>query len=358
MVGVDPAIDWLIVQVEDREGNVGLGEGTLERHNTAVSSVVFDAGSALVGRDPRREVARRAPVPGSMVEAAAHSALNQALWDLTARQNRVPLAIMRAGHKARAPRLYANLNRAIGPDRSPASFAAAARSAKAQGFQVVKIAPFDGVERRPMSDPTTRRFVTEGLNRTAAVLEVSDVEVRVDLHWRFELSAAVQVVHELSRLKVGWIEAPVREGALAEWTAIRARTEARLAGGETLTRPREFAAFLDASGVDVVMPDIKYCGGVDGFREVLEIAERYGAAVAPHNPSGPVATLATVHAAAGHRLDSLEIPWRSQPNAVDVIENGQLELPSGGGLGLRLADGLAARFPARPEPDHAPTDLI
>lgn len=336
VVGVDPAIDWLVVRVEDREGNVGLGEGTLERHNGAVAEMLAHASSSLLGRDPRRELARRAQIPRSLREAAAHSALNQALWDLTARQNRVQLAIMRAGHQALAPRLYANLNRAIGPDRSPAAFAAAARCAKSQGYQIVKIAPFDGVERRPLTDARTCTLVEDGLRRTVAVLEVADIEVRVDLHWRFELTAAVQVVRELSQLKVGWIEAPVREGALEEWKVIRARTGARLAGGETLTRPRDFAAFLDASGVDVVMPDIKYCGGIDGFREVLEIAERFGAAVAPHNPSGPIATLATIHAAAGHRLDSLEVAWRAQPNAIDVIEDGKVVLPSGGGLGMRL----------------------
>lgn len=353
-VAVDPMIDWLVVRVEDHEGNVGLGEGTLERRNGAVAEIITRNWSSLLGRHPRSELARRAQIPESLEEAAAHSALNQALWDLTARQNRVQLAIMRAGHQARAPRLCANLNRAIGPDRSPAAFAAAARCAKSQGYKIVKIAPFDGVERHPLTDVRTRTLVQEGLRRTAAVIEAADIEVRVDLHRRFELAAAVQVVQELSRLKVGWIEAPVRENAFAEWKAIRARTGVRLAGGGCLTRPRDYAAFLDASGVDVVVPDIKYCGGVDGFREVLEIAGRFGAAVAPHNPSGPIATLATIHAAAGHRLDSLEVPWRDQPNAIDVIEDGKVVLPSGDGLGLWLPTDVERIYPSRRSAPGAP----
>lgn len=358
LVGADPAINWLMVRARDDSGETGYGEATLEGRNRAVITRIQELARELAGSPLDSALQACEADPVSLEHAAAVSAVNQALWDLRARKAGVSLAVAATGEAASIPPLYANINRAIDGNRTPADFVRVARQAEADGFSAIKIAPFDDLPRLPMSDASVRRAFNAGLARTAAVIESVNLDVMVDLHWRFEVNAAVTALAELASLPLTWVEAPVRENDLDAWRRVRGSTDARLAGGETLTSARAFDAFLAASRVDVVMPDIKYCGGVDGFRQALTVAERHSAAVSPHNPSGPVGTLATIHAAAGTPLHSLEVAWRPKRSPLDVIEKATITLPDGPGLGFHLAADAESRFPPRTEPDHAPTDLI
>lgn len=358
VLGADPAINWLFIQVVDDAGHIGLGEATLERRNEQVATLVEATADAIAGQGLDEALRITAEPARDLAHAAALSGLNQALWDLRARRADQSLSELISGMAASSPALYANINRAIVGDRSPAAFARVAQAAQADGYSALKIAPFDDVAALPLSDTATRRAVDAGMERIAAVLDAVQIEVRVDLHWRFEVAAAVEVVAELAALPLGWVEAPVREGDLEAWRRVRDSTGCVLAGGETLTSAAEFDAFLGAARVDITMPDIKYCGGVSGFRQCLQVSARHGARVSPHNPSGPVATLATLHAAGAAELHSLEVPWREQPSPIDVIESGALVLPTGPGLGYELPSSAPDRFPAHPEPQAAPSDLI
>jgi len=104
--------------------------------------------------------------------------------------------------------------------------------------------------------------------------------------------------------------------------------------------------------VDVVMPDVKYVGGITGLRAVAAIAASRGILVAPHNPSGPVATLATLAAAAG--LPNVlilehawgECDWRSPlVGGVERLADGAMRPPDEPGLGGEFDDALAAANP-------------
>ena len=43
------------------------------------------------------------------------------------------------------------------------------------------------------------------------------------------------------------------------------------------------------------MPDIKYCGGYREFVRIAELADRFDTEISPHNPSGPIAHIHTLH---------------------------------------------------------------
>lgn len=357
-VGADPAINWLMVRVSDESGEVGYGEATLEGRNRAVIAQIQELAHELESRTLESALDACAVDAVSLVHAAALSAVNQALWDLRARRAGVSLAVAATGESASVPQLYANINRAIDGDRNPSDFVRVALQAQEDGYSAIKIAPFDGLLRLPMSELSVRRAFDDGLARIAAVTDSVDIDVMVDLHWRFEENAAVTALEELASFPLAWIEAPVRENELDAWRRVRDSTDACLAGGETLTSSRAFDVFLEASKVDVVMPDIKYCGGIDEFRRAIDIADRHGARVSPHNPSGPVGTLATIHAAGGEPLHSLEVAWRPERSPLDVISGASVTLLNGPGLGFHLDADAESTFPPRDEPDHAPTDLI
>ena len=76
-----------------------------------------------------------------------------------------------------------------------------------------------------------------------------------------------------------------------------------------------------------------------------------GGEVSPHNPSGPIATLATVHAAAVSRaVTSVELILTSDPARQpgrDLLRDGKLRITDGPGWGLdisRLSTATGARF--------------
>jgi galactonate dehydratase len=92
---------------------------------------------------------------------------------------------------------------------------------------------------------------------------------------------------------VTWFECPLPETpeAIGALRKLRAESNAlgmRLAGLEELTHPDAFRPWLEAGCYDVVMPDVKYAGGISGVLRVAELAAQYATACAPHNPTGPV----------------------------------------------------------------------
>lgn len=224
------------------------------------------------------------------------------------------------------------------------------------GFNAVKIAPFDEIDMfgrwGDAIAPTAQRLES-GLARIAAARAAigPDVEVMVDCHWRFDEAWAQRVIDACAAFKLYWIECPIPEddANLPALQRLRARTHQhgmRLAGGEDGVGRDAFMPFLTAGAYDVLMPDIKYVGGFAEMRAVAALAAQHGVAIAPHNPTGPVAHMASVHACAGlagftrlelqfnesSLFDTLVTPLPPVPN------QGRVAVPHRPGLGVALAE--------------------
>src|SRR6202000_3180320 len=91
--------------------------------------------------------------------AVSASALEHALWDLQGKALGLPAYQLFGGRIQPRIRLYANINRSSDP-RNPDGFAAMAARAIADGFDAVKLAPFDELP-RGLADPAERARLTE-----------------------------------------------------------------------------------------------------------------------------------------------------------------------------------------------------
>jgi galactonate dehydratase len=281
------------------------------------------------------------------VAATAASAVEQALWDLRAQAEGATLAaLLGAAAGVGSVPLYANINRAT-TDRTPAGFAANAALAVAEGFRTVKLAPFDEVVYgTPPGD--RRRLADGGLARVASVREAvgPDIRVLVDCHWRFDVASALSVASALADLNVGWLEDPVPyEDGPADTLAVRRAAPLPVATGERLISAAAFGPFLAAGAADYYLPDVKHIGGIGELRKLADASAGLGVWITPHNPSGPVSTLASasVLASVPHAAP-LEFAWGEvgwRPTVLDPperVEAGALGLPTGRpGLGARLA---------------------
>jgi len=106
---------------------------------------------------------------------------------------------------------------------------------------------------------------------------------------------------------------------------------------------RGFLPFLTEQAIDVAAPDIQKCGGLLEFRKIATVADAFDIPIAPHNISGPIGTLASVHTCA-IVPDAFALEWHAREvewwddlhTGKPLIENGEIEVPEAPGLGVDL----------------------
>lgn len=357
---------WLIVRLRTDQALTGLGEASdafgflnTTRQNAQRMESELGRFFALVQGKPALEIEayRQAALPlaasGGLISATACSAIEQALWDLAGQALGVPTYELFGGKVRDALPVYANINRVTQP-RTPEGFAATARRAVAEGFRAVKGAPFDGFPKRGAPAAEIRAAVEKGIACVAAMREAigPDVQLMVDCHSFFDVPLARSVAQRLEPYNLAWYEEPVAPTRIPELLEIRRSIRQPMAAGELLFRVKGFEPLCRTHAVQVIMPDVKHCGGLLEMRRIAGMAEADGVQVAPHNPSGPVSTAANVQIGAGmanFRLLELqwgEIAWRSELiTPREEFENGSIRVSARPGFGIQLNDKLAREHP-------------
>src|SRR5207244_13426952 len=112
--------------------------------------------------------------------------------------------------------------------------------------------------------PGGGRALADGLERVRAIRRAvgSEVDLLVDCHWRFDVTTALRVAEALAPERLYWLEDPVAGDDPTQLLQIKARLGTRLTGGERLLGRAGFWAVLESHALDVVMPDLKYVGGI------------------------------------------------------------------------------------------------
>jgi len=352
---------WLMFRLWTDAGLSGLGEasdafgfaGTTKQNAQRMEAELRRYFELVKGRSPLDIEAYRAAgvgvaVAGGLLSATAYSAIEQALWDLAGQALEVPVYTFFGGAVRRSLPVYANINRATKP-RTPAGFAETARRAVADGFRAIKAAPFDGFPKAGSPSSEISSAVDLGIACTAAIREAvgPDVEVMIDCHSFFDVPLAKSVASRLEPYKLGWYEEPVAPEKTEELLEIRRYIKQPIAGGEILFGVKGFAPLCRRKAAGIIMPDVKHCGGLLEMSHIAAMAGADDVTVAPHNPSGPVSTAATVQICAGMKnfrileLQWGEVAWRSElviPS--ETFVRGSIEVPQRPGFGIRLNDKL------------------
>jgi galactonate dehydratase len=346
---VSAKTQWVFTRLIDRQGRTGFGEATLNGSEAALVAAADTLAPALWQAKVEEPGAFAAVLaPRSLAEAAVVSALDLALWDLHAQRRGRRLVDALGRPRRDTVPLYANINRRT-IDRTPEGFAASARAARDAGFGAFKIAPFD--ESTPAACARGMVALDAGLARVAAVRATLGPKARlmVDCHWRFDEAAAGRAIDALADLNVHWVECPLPENptTLSAITRLRQRANRHgmlLAGMEQGTGVAAFEPWCRAGAYDVMMPDVKYVGGLAHFMALARLFAAHGVAMSPHNPSGPVAHAASLAVSAAlPDLDLLELQFDESPlfdslagGQVPARDRGASALPAGPGLGVAL----------------------
>lgn len=356
---------WYFLELSNADGVMGLAEFSYGENSMAVARAIAQMVEGL----QEEEITDETEIPAMVslsppflqsdrVLAAAITAIRNAVLDAQAQIAEVPLYRLLGGNTTKSVELYGNINRSMlksdsgDSNRSPASFAAVATRAAKEGFRNIKCAPFDEC-RAPFDESGLPDEAKAGLDRIAAIkAAIGDkVNLFVDCHSRFDLESALALEPELAARGVAWYEEPVNYRTHRDdLAAIKASTSMDVASAEDAYGVDVFRSLIVAGVTDVVMPDVKYCGGAGEAVLIGNALEAISpGSVSMHSPGGPVSMLASAHATAafnGSRpLEHAvwEVDWRATVlEPAEHIHDGHLFLPDGVGIGASLNEDLMA----------------
>jgi galactonate dehydratase len=327
---------WLFLRVHTDVGLVGLGEPITEGRAKTCAAAVEEIAPYLIGKDPRRVVHhwqaiyRHAFYRGGPILTSALSGIDQALWDIKGKALGVPAYELLGGPTRDRVRVYAHA-------RTPE----AVRQKRAEGFTAFKTGPF---KRRPARFVEPPGFVKLVGDKFAELREAvgPDADIGIDFH------GAMLLIKELEPHQPMFVEEPVQCQNVDVMAEIARGTHLPIATGERVFTKWGFREILEKQAATVLQPDLCHAGGITETRIIAGMAEAYYAAIAPHNPLGPISLAAGVQLAAAipnflcQEQVSLGEGYLKRPF---VVRDGYLELPRGPGLGIELdEDALADKI--------------
>ncbi len=343
---------WHCVSVRTKSGQETVAEFTKGGQSSEVAGLINEileniSSGSIPGEDElEKYVGIKEPVESGSNTAAALSAVRTVISQLNALVHNLPLCVYLSGQFPSSIDLYANINRGLfASDRSPEDFANAAYQAVSKGFTVIKCAPFDEILFPNPEDIIS--VARHGIDRLLAIRKKvgPEVEILVDCHSRFDKDAAKIVAELITPIGIGWFEEPLDPVEFPTGLAELSRDIALpISGGESGYGQTFFDSLINLNSVQTIMPDIKYCGGVEEAVRIANSAIRSGVGFSPHCPSGPISLLASAHVCASinqrvileHAVEEFE--YRHEfIDPFEVIREGQLHMPSGPGLGADIS---------------------
>ncbi|MEJ7902433.1 MAG: mandelate racemase/muconate lactonizing enzyme family protein, partial [Thermomicrobiales bacterium] len=174
---------------------------------------------------------------------------------------------------------------------------------------------------------------------------------------RLSPRTAAIAAHAFAPFRPGWFEEPIPFENHAAMVRLRQTLPVPVATGERLLTRWDYVELLHGGGCDVAQPDVMHCAGLTEVKRIAALADTHYIPVAPHNPGGPICTLASMHLAAAIPnflvLEQMEGERALRDElCTEPIRfvDGHFELPTGPGLGTDLRLDLLEGRPFRPQP--------
>jgi galactonate dehydratase len=330
---------WLFLKVHTNAGIVGLGEPIVEGRAETVATAVKEIEPYLKGKDPRRVVHhwqaiyRHAFYRGGPILTSALSGIDMALWDIKGKALGVPVYELLGGPTRDKVRVYAHAG-------TPEQI----KRAREQGFTAFKTNP---AKRRPQRYVETPAEVHYAAEKFAALRKAAgdDVDIAIDFHGAISPATAKLLIKALEPSQPMFVEEPCQAQNHDVMAEIARGTHLPIATGERVFTKWGFREVLEKRAATILQPDLCHAGGITEVRLIAGMAEAYYAAVAPHNPLGPISLAAGVQIAASipnflcQEQVSLGEGYLKKPF---VVREGYLQLPDGPGLGIELDENALA----------------
>ncbi|MDQ6917089.1 MAG: mandelate racemase/muconate lactonizing enzyme family protein [Pseudomonadota bacterium] len=326
-----------LVKITASDGTIGWGETYGIVAPRAVTEIVADVFAPLLaGRVP-------VDIPAiwdelySLMRVRGHwsgfftdalAAVDLALWDLAGKIAGRSVADLLGGVRRTSIPAYASgLPRATLDERVEL-----AQELVAQGFRGIKFAAV-------VSQDGAQRSVVDEMRRLREAVG-NDVEIMVDLHWKYTPTEAITLIRALEPFRPYFVEAPCAPEDVDGQADVAANVTTPIAGGEEWSTVFQARTRFAHRCVRVVQPEVAHTG-LSQFAAIGKLATAQGIGVVPHATIGVgifhaasllgASTLADVlfhehqHSVFDANLRFIETEMR--------CVGGAFELPRGPGLG-------------------------
>lgn len=357
--------NWTLLRITTDNGLTGVGEATNWPGSPLVYHAAKHLGERIVGLDPSRidyiwsKLYRDLNWLGPTgVMMCAMSGIDMALLDLKAKSLGIPCYELLGGAFRKEILLYANYWFIKG-GHNPEDYVRQAKEVVAQGFTGLKFDPFAHTNYLFGDDLSSNLTLTSAQEDLAydivrAVRDTvgPDVQLAIETHAMLSMPTALRMAERLAPLNMMWYEEPVGPESANTLKYFRERTNVPICVGERHYSRWGFRPVLEQQLVDYIMPDITRCGGPSELKRIATMAETYNIQVAPHNPNGPLSTLASAHVCASipnfFRQEFMfnDVPWRDTVISRPLnIKDGFYILDDAPGLGVDLVDEVMESHP-------------
>jgi galactonate dehydratase len=192
-----------------------------------------------------------------------------------------------------------------------------------------------------------------------------DVQIYLECSEMFSPRTLEAAAREIEPYNPAWLEEPVPFENPTVMVQVQKQIHIPIATGERLLTRWEFLELIQQGGCRVIQPDVMHGGGLTELKKIASLADTYYIPVAPHNPGGPVCTLASMHLAASIPnflvLEQMEEqrPSRDRLTGAPVrFENGCFHLSDAPGLGIDIDLDAVKEFQFQPQPVNPSTQTI
>ncbi len=365
----------LFVQLHTDEGIVGLGE-TMFGPDAVATYLHAQVAPYLLGKDPLdierhwREIfgLGRATLSRG-VELRGLSAIDIALWDLFGKATGQPIYQLLGGKSRDKIAVY---NTCAGFRYGPSATQPVQRgsfqpstegryedleaflhradelalSLLEEGYRAMKIWPFDQFVAKTNGQSISLEDLDKGLEPFRKIRNAVGrrMEIMVEMHSMWNLPAAIRIAKALEEVEPYWYEDPVRMDNLDALSQFAAATHIPTCASETVSTRWAFRELLERHATRIVMLDVAWVGGISEARKIASLAEAHHLPFAPHDCTGPVTLMASVHlcmhapnALIQETVRAFNHGW--YPTLVTTlppISDGYVSLPTGDGLGTAL----------------------
>ncbi len=374
-----PNILW--VQVQTDEGLTGLGE-TFYGPAAAEAHIHQMIAPNLIGQDPcnieriQSDLIGYVGFVGSSAEMRGASAIDIALWDVFGQSVGLPLCDLLGGRVRDKIRIYNTcagysyvqtkvtqgtdnfgLDAVTGDYEDLNAFLnradELAQSLLEMDITAMKIWPFDYAAEATQGQWIGAEDLKRGLEPFEKIrAAVGDkMEIAAELHSLWSRPMAVKIANALEDLAPMWVEDPVFMDHLGSIGDVAAETSCPIAVGETRGGRADFRQLLELEALSMVIMDLSWCGGISEARKAGQMAQTYHVPVAFHDCTGPVVLTASTHLALNARncwvqemVRAFYYGWYGRfVTELPPIENGQITVPDGPGLGTALQPDVLSR---------------
>lgn len=365
----NPWKPWVFVTVDTNTGLRGLAEATAHSKPETVAAAIEEMTDYFIDRDPYHteklwlEMYRDEWFSKNVINTTVISAIDTACWDIKGKHQDRPLYDLLGGQvHGDSLRAYANgwYTETFG---DPAKFRSAAERVIADGYTAMKFDPFGNAWER-----MDRQTLHQTMDRVRAVRDAvgPEIDLLIEGHGRFTPGMAIEVADRLREFDVTWFEEPCPPDNIDGLRTVAEKSPVPIATGERGMSKYYFQELLAKTDVDIVQPDLANTGGPTEGKKIAAMAEAEHVSFAPHNPQGPVATAVNAHVCTTvpnfmiqEVFEDYDVDWKGDLLTDSItIEDGQLQVPDGPGIGVELDMDAVAEHAYTGKGDVDPINLF